>query len=328
MEGLILGDKLWEQVHVSFLKCFNPDVLFPEKLRIVLAFFDIFDVAFNVLEESTIIDWRSMDLDQLYTYLLEFETKITPGKSINRAYRFRTVLFHGQFIHALLSQLAMQRSRGEPFTMESKPSLTRVVGLLGLGTQEDFNRLIPGTANNVLDMMIKVRAMLNKALLDGPLSNFCILGRASSDIMASDVSDLMSDVAKKAWKTLQRMVDTQATPFANSSKDAWSRFDQLCILVRDPGGNSQTVERLQPILDIIEQVERVRPPVDERAEGTGNVVNQTRPGGPPLPGSSLQVGASHIERGPEATFSSPFPGTIPLVEMPQSLPSSRTSPVW
>ena len=65
MERLILEDKLWEQLHVSLLKCFNPRVPFPDKLRIFMAFFGIFDVAFDVLKESTIIDWRSSDLNLL-----------------------------------------------------------------------------------------------------------------------------------------------------------------------------------------------------------------------------------------------------------------------
>jgi hypothetical protein len=69
MERLILEDKLWEQLHVSLLKCFDPEVPFPDKLRIFTAFFDIFDVAFDVLKESTIIDWLSTDLDLLFGHL-------------------------------------------------------------------------------------------------------------------------------------------------------------------------------------------------------------------------------------------------------------------
>jgi hypothetical protein len=72
MECLILEDKLWEQLHVSLLKCFSPKVLFPDKLRILIPFFDIFDVAFDVLKESTFIDWRSTDLDLLFGHLEEF----------------------------------------------------------------------------------------------------------------------------------------------------------------------------------------------------------------------------------------------------------------
>ena len=66
MECLILEDKLWEQVRVSFHKRFNLNVPYPDKLGILMAFFAIFDVAFDVLKESTIVDSRSMDLDVLF----------------------------------------------------------------------------------------------------------------------------------------------------------------------------------------------------------------------------------------------------------------------
>ncbi|KAF8500447.1 hypothetical protein F5888DRAFT_1682481 [Russula emetica] len=158
--------------------------------------------------------------------------------------------------------------------------------------------------------------------------------------MASGESDLTSDDTKRLWKTLERMLNTPPAPFAKSSGAAWTRFDHLCALVRDPtlsGGNSQTVERLRPLLVMIEEVERIRPPADGRAEGTGNVDNQTGPdastdletrqlGGSPIPGSSSrQIGTSDIERGgPVANFSPPFPDTIPLVEMAQPPPRGWT----
>jgi hypothetical protein len=329
MERLILEDKLWEQLHVNLAKCFNPRVPFPDKLRILMAFFDIFDVAFDVLKESTIVDWRSWDLDVLFGLILEFERRVAPGQSINKVVAFRSVLLRGQFCHALLSQFAMRHSHGEPLMMEFANSLVRLVGLLGLGTPEDLDSWKAGPGvRNAFDMMSKTGAILNVALRDGPLSNFCILGRLPFDSMAS-VSDLTPDATKKLWKTLERIVDTPAAPFANSSVAAWTRFDHLCALVRDPalsGGNSQTMEILRPLLDMIEKVERIRPPADGRAERTGNVDNQTRPGGRPIPGSSRQVGASHIGRGgPVATLSSPSPGTIPLAGMPQSPPRGRTS---
>jgi Family of unknown function (DUF6535) len=293
MERLILEDKLWGQLHVSFLKCFNTKVPFPDKLRIIMAFLDIFDVAFDVLKESTIIDWRTRDLNLLYGHLLRFDKTVAPGESINKVVYFRSILFRGQFCHVLLSQFAMRQSRGEPLTMEFKNSLVKLVRLLGVGPQEDLGSLKPGGAKFELDTMIKASEILNVALRDGPLSNFCILGRLSFDTMASDVPDLTSDDIKKLWKTLERMVYTPLAPFANSSGAAWIRFDHLCALVRDPallGGNGQAVERLRLLLDMIEEVERTRPP--ERGE-------------------------------PVATFSS---GTsIPLAEMSRSPPRGWTS---
>ena len=78
MERLILEDKLWEQLHVVLVKCFDPRFPFPDKLRIIVAFFDIFDVAFDVLKdsESTIIDWRSPDVNLLFGHIGGFETRV------------------------------------------------------------------------------------------------------------------------------------------------------------------------------------------------------------------------------------------------------------
>jgi hypothetical protein len=281
MERLILEDKLWEQLHVVLFKCFDPKVPFPDKLRILMAFFDIFDVAFDVLKESTIIDWLSTDLDLLLGHLGEFEMKVAPGESINKVVLFRSVLVRGQFCHALLSQFAMRHSRGEPLIMEFSNSLARLVGLLGVGIQEDMYSLTPGNpggARTGFDAMIKADAILNVALRDGPLSNFCILGRLSFDTMASDVSDPTSDDTKKLWKTLERMLDTPLVPFANSSGTVWARFDHLCSVVRDPGlsrDNTRIVEKLQPLLDMIEKTDRIRPPGDGCDEGTGDEDNQT-----------------------------------------------------
>ena len=323
MEHLILEDKLWEQLHISFLKCFNPKVPFSDKVPILMAFFDIFDVAFDVLKESTIIDLRSPDLDLLFEHFENFDVTVAPGEFINRAVDFRSALFRGQFCHALLSQFAMRHRGGEPLMTELSASLLKLVTLLGVGTQEDQDILAPGNRaiRTRFDMMTKARAILDITLRDGPLSNFCLLGRLSFDKMASDVSDLTSEDTKKLWKTLGRTLDSPPAPFANSSGVAWTRFDHLCTLVRNPallGGNSQTVERLRPLLDMIEEVERIRPPADWRA---GNVDNQTR-----LDGSAfleaLQLdgdGAFHIETGGSvATFSPPFPDTTPSAEMPRS----------
>ena len=196
----------------------------------------------------------------------------------------------------------MRHSRGRASTTtEFISGVLKVAWFLGVGTQEDLDSLEPGNPRykSIFDVMNKVGAVLNVVLRDGPLSNFCILGRLAFDKMVSDVSDLTSDDTKKLWKTLERMVDTPAAPFANSSGAAWARFDHLCTLVRDPaflGGNSQSVERLRPLLEMIEEVERIRPPADRRAEGTGNVVRG----------------------GPEETFFFPsIPGTIPLAEIPR-----------
>ena len=281
MERLILEDKLWEQLHVSLIKCLDPEGPFPGKLRTVAAFFDIFDVAFNVLKESTIIDWLSSDLDLLFGHFQEFETKIALGESIDKDVVFRSILFRGQFCHALMSQFAMLRSRGKPLTMEVLNSLTRLTGLLGVGTQEDMDSLEPGKPGGPrtgFDVMTKAGEILDVILRDGPLSNFGIFGRLTFDNMASEVSDLTSGDSKKQWKTLERMSDPPV-PFANSSGPVWARFDQIRALVRDHSPSrdkTRTVEKLQPLLDMVEKIDRIRPQEGPTREGE-NEDNDTGP---------------------------------------------------
>jgi len=187
--------------------------------------------------------------------------------------------------------------------MEFLNSLARLVGLSGVGTQEDMDSLTlgnPGGARTGFDMMIKAGSILNVALRDGPLSNFCILGRLSFDIMAPDVSDLTSDDTKKLWKTLERMLDTAS--FVNPSEAVWARFDHLCALVCDPGlsrDNTRIVEKLQPLLDMIEKIGRMRPSGDGRDEGTGSKNNETSSDGSAngeTRQSSEHLGTYHFKR--------------------------------
>ena len=173
----------------------------------------------------------------------------------------------------------------------------------------------PSDAKTGLDVMIRADGILSVTLRDGPLSNFCMLGRLAFDVTAGEgreASGLTSDDTRKLWKVLGRALDTLHLPLVNASREMWVRFDHLRDVVRDPallGGNSQTVEKLRPLLDMIERVEHMRPRADSRAEGTENADNQTRtdgpagretgqPRGPPIPGSSRQVEMSPLERGP------------------------------
>jgi hypothetical protein len=353
MERLIIEDKLWEQLHVSLLRCFDPQVLFSDKLRIIVAFYDIFDVAFEVLKESSIIDWRSPDLDLLDGHLLEFGERVAPGKSIGRDVDFRSAVFRGQICHALLAQFAMRRSSGEPLFMAFLHGLTKLVVHLGVGTQEDMTTLTlghpgtypghPGPRNSNtrtgLDLVIKADAILSVILRDGPLSNFCIFGRITFDIITSE-SNPTSDDTKKLWRLLERMLDTPHLSLVNASGEIWAKFDHLRALVRDYdhlGGNTQTVENIRALLDMVEKVERMRPPGGRRAERTGNVDNQSRvddsagldarqPSWGPIPGSSMQMDASRLEPSSQMDpgLFPPALGTVPLAGMDRFAPRGWT----
>lgn len=171
-------------------------------------------------------------------------------------------------------------------------------------------------------------------------------GRLVFDAMASDVSDLASDDIKKLWKPLERMLGAPPGPFTNFPRAAWTIFDHLCALVRDPallGGNSQTVEILQPleVLDTIEEVEHMRPPTDGRAEGTrkdnrtrpdGSLAadpNTPQPAGPPGSSKRKQVDVTvpGLETGGpmDPRASPPVPGPTPLTKW---IKWRSTCPLW
>jgi hypothetical protein len=234
-----------------------------------------------------------------------------------------------------LTQFSMQRSRREPLMVQYLPSLNTIISLLGIGTEADMDALTIGNrgSRTGFDAVFRSDAIVSVTLRDGPLSNFCILGRTMFDLVNSGVLDLTPEDTTKVWKTLERILDAPHLPLVHASAEVWVKFDQLRALVRD---SSQTVEKVRPLLDMIEKIDYMRPPTDWRAEGTANVDNQIRLdgsadqetlelNGPPIPGPSRQVEASHIERGPVATFPPPLPGTIPLAEMPQSSPHGWTS---
>lgn len=84
----------------------------------------------------------------------------------------------------------MQRSRGQPLITHSLNGLTRLVWVLGLGTQEDKEYLMSNNAEAGPDLMIKAEAILGVALRDGPLSNFYRLKRLTFEVTLSEASEL------------------------------------------------------------------------------------------------------------------------------------------
>ena len=318
MERLILEDKLWEQLHFSLIKCLDMQVPFPDKLRIIMIFFDIFDVAFEILKESS-IDWRSPDLDLLYGHLQEFQKDVAPGMFIGRVVYFRSAVFQGQFCHALLAQFAKQRSHGEPLMHHLLPSLSTLVGLLGAGTQEGTEKLTLRTlrSSRTRPDMGKANATLNVILRDGPLSNFFILGTTILEAIVSKASDVTLGDIKKLWRLFERMLNTQHLSLADASAEKWATFDHLratVLVAVAMGGNSSHAEDFRPLLDIIEKVDCMRP-ADRSAEE-------------PIPGSSREFEAPFpAAAGPrDQRLLHPLLSTDSLAAADQFTPHSATPP--
>jgi len=327
MEDLVLDDKLWEQLYFSLSNCSNPQLSTHNKIQIFTAVFDILDVAFEIFMDSSTIDWQSPDIDLLIGYLMEFRKKmrIDSGMRIWKVASFRVVFTSVQFCHALLTQFSIQCSRGETFYVQTQYSLSTLVRVLKLGSQEDINSWA-GKKPGELDS--KVAAILNEALHDGPLLNFCKLARLTLDVKLTKASDPNSENIKKSLAMLRRMLDTPHLPLVQASGKIWARFDDLRDLVRSRASHpvalessAQNTEKLESLLEMIEELERMRAAAVKSAEATEKDDNQTGPpsdydtqypNDTPIPGSSMQPAeASYSEAGSPEVSNQDIPAHAP-----------------
>ncbi len=184
-----------------------------------------------------------------------------------------------------------------------------------------------GNADGGPNQTIEADAVLTDIISNGPLSIFCNLGRMIFEALLFEVSDLTESI-EKAWKLLERTLDSPHLPLVNASGEMWVEFDRLRDKVRhtvDAEERSiQNAEKLRALLDMIERVNRIHPPVDARTEMEGNGDNQTRAGsspnqdarllgGAPIPGSSKEVEMSRLET-EDPRHLSPNLSTIPQAE--------------
>lgn len=270
MERLIQEDKLWEQLNISLSKCLRKEVPFPDKLRVFMAFFDVFDVVFMALKDSSVVNWHSHQLTLLIGHLLEFQNTVARGKLIESVFSLRHDVACAQFYHAHMAQFSMQRSRGEPIISRTFNILEGLVGFLGLGDVEDREYFVArGLPQAGPQMSIKAEGILSVILRDGPLSNFYMLGRVTFEMTITEASDLTSEDVKKPWTLLRRMLDTPHLPLDNASVTTWAKFDHFRDEVRGvvtSENGASNAEKLRPLLEMIEEVNRMRPTVDTSTE--------------------------------------------------------------
>lgn len=295
MEHLILDDKLWEQLDVSLSNCLLPEVPFQDKFRTVTAVFDVLNVTFVVLKDSSKVDWQSPVLDLLFRHLMDFEMAmmIHPDTHVKKIASFRMAFASFQFCHVVLAQFSMQRGLEEPFVVRSLNALSTLVRDLGLGSQKDREYLTAMNTEATPHLIPGVKE-LDTVLLDGPLSNICKLARLTLDLMQTKASDTKKSLIVMMLVPLRMLpADIPHLPFDKASGEMWARFDDLRDEVRSfPGAivpdtgvqmdeRDQNKEISKLLLKIIEEVERVCPSADMRAEGTERDDIQT---GPPASG--------------------------------------------
>jgi hypothetical protein len=220
MERLILENKLWEQLHVSLSESYDTILPFPDKLRIIMAFYDILDVAFEVLKDSSKIPWHSQDFYFLNIHLDKFWAVVLPSIFIRPVIHLRAAIAGAQVPHLFLAQFSIQRSRGEPLVLSSFDVLVRLISIMGLGGQEDRDYFLSGSSSTYdPNMMVRAETILSEILRDGPLLNFCRLGRWTFEVMLSETSDVSSEDMKRPLKTLRRMLDPALAPGERSGRD-------------------------------------------------------------------------------------------------------------
>ena len=91
--------------------------------------------------------------------------------------------------------------------------------------------------------------------------------------MLMEASESSSEDMSRSWALLRRMLDTAHLPLVNASGRMWTKFDHLRMALRGAvalEGSSLHAEKMQPLVEMIEEVDRMRPAAGDRAEGTGN----------------------------------------------------------
>jgi len=339
MELLVLEDKLWEQLCVSLLQRFHRQDPFHDTLRTVTAVFDILDVAFINLKDSSNIDWQSPVFHPLFGYLVEFERTMTndPGTLIKKVSSLRVSFASIQFCQALLAQFSLLRGLEEPFAMQSFDALSTLVWVLGLGSQEHREYLTAkNTEASLDDLTSQVEPIVDLVLRDGPLANTCKLLRLILDLIRIRALDLMrirapDSILDKSLKMLQRIreqLDGPHLPLVSASREIWSRFDHIRDAVGSYVNVASPLERgwLKSAVEVIEYVEHARP---AGVKGTGGAEKDNsqisprasaamgqdplHPGDVPIPGTSRQVSRQKKKEpmGSSSNLPAPAPGASP-----------------
>jgi hypothetical protein len=350
MELLVLEDKLWEQLHVSLLQRFHRQDPFHETFRTVTAIFDILDVAFVNLKDSSNIDWQSPVFHPLFGYLIEFERTMAndPDTLIKKVASLRVAFASVQFCQALLAQFSMQRGLEEPFAMQSLNALSTLVWVLGLGSQEVREYLTDKNTEATFDLTSEVVPIVDLVLRDGPLENICKLLRLILDLMRIRAPDSTLDKSLKLLRRIREQLDGLHLLLVPASREVWSRFDHIRDAVGPYVSGASALESgwLKSVLEVIEFVEHARLAGVEGADGVEKDDSRINPlssaalghwqdllhsGDVPTPGTSRQVSRQKKKEpiGSSSNLSVSTPGASPIARnvIPSArIPHSQTDP--
>jgi hypothetical protein len=178
MEGMVREDDLWSSLQVNLWNAMESGV--SDKLRTFEACCTVIDVMFTALEDSD-MDWRAPEFGSLSEHFELFATTCFQGAFVGGSIGFRVGLIKLRFCDALLGQFGEEVAQERAISLRSQwdvASLARVFYTLEVGDEDDvaFWKSLTSGGRIEADFIRKAREMLDAAIRDGPLLNFCKLG--------------------------------------------------------------------------------------------------------------------------------------------------------
>jgi len=233
MERMVCDDGLWTSLQVNLWNAVQLESPIHDKLRIFEACCTVIDSMFFALEDSDKVDWRAHDFGSLAQHFEIFVTNCFQGTFVGRATGFRVGLIKLRFCKAVLTKFHKEVLSTEgAVSLRSQwdvASLARVFFTLEVGNDEDrvFWRSFTDGGHIGADFMIKVRDMLDIAMRDGPLLNFCKLGHLVVTAVPFAGSGLESADIEKVQALQETLLQDKHLPLKCASAEVWEELSRL-----------------------------------------------------------------------------------------------------
>ena len=262
-EGLVCFDDLWTSIRVNLRNYFSPDSSSPEKLRTFDACCVVIDTAFTALWNSMTVDWRASNFGELTQYFDLVVVDHSRNMSIESATGLRISLIRAKLCRAVLAQF-LDHFKSEGIVafqaQEDVASLARVFYYLGIVDDTDvefWKSFVDGGLVGPV-LVAKTRTMLLKAERDGPLLNFCKLGRLGMMAVGFKGSGLRDTDFEELFGLMQKMTEDSRLPLIHASTPVWDEFSRLRDEVFGVCRSSRNEDkaRIQVLLAKIDEVDR------------------------------------------------------------------------
>jgi len=266
MEGMVCDDDLWTSLQVNLWNAVRSDSPVPDKLRMFEACCTVIDAIFLALEDSDRVDRRAPHFGSLAQHFELFVTTCFQGTFVGRATGFRVGLIKLRFCKAVLAQFHREVDQEGAVSLRSQwdvAALARVFYTLEVGDDEDvkFWKSFTNGGHIAAEFMDKVREMLNIAIRDGPLLNFCKLGHLAATAVPFAGSGLGSADMEKLQVLQATMLNDKRLPLNRASAEVWKELSRLQCEVYDISTKSSGEEKdmLEHLLGVIEEAYNLCP---------------------------------------------------------------------